>query len=112
MGTTLEQLNADARQHCDGCERCDVLKESSAICGGKLVSFVNGLCPRGLWDHSAKIEHKPKASAGFVEICMGRHLEWPVKAWERIQACPLHGRKYRVPRALFNEIRDQWQGGD
>ena len=107
---TLEQLNADARQHCNGCAKCDALRDSWAMCSGVRVGFANGTCPLGLWDHSAPIKHTPRPRVPYVQICMGRHLEWPVKVWEQIQKCPLHGRKYHVPRELYDAIKDEWLG--
>ena len=49
----------DAQQHCRTCPNAGRVGNSSVDCDGVLRAYANGLCPRGLWDHSAKIEHKP-----------------------------------------------------
>lgn len=110
MGITLVQLRDDATQHCRTCPRASRIGNASVTCDGTLIAYANGVCPLGLWDHSAPIVHAPQPRVPYVQICMGRHLEWPVKVWEQIQKCPLHGRKYHVPRELYDAIKDEWLG--
>ncbi len=103
---TLDQLNADARQHCDGCERCETLKDSWVMCSGVRVGFVNGKCPIERWDHSAPIEHEPTTRVRLYKLCVERIAEeWP-QDWQaklRAAAVRTSGRAILIPRALYDE---------
>ena len=102
---TLTQRIADARQHCDGCENRETLKDSWVMCSGVRVGFVNGRCPRELWDHSAPIE-KSKPAEPVYHLCKERIVEeWDDDWQQRIRASAIHetDRRIAIPLDLYEE---------
>ena len=112
---TRDDLIADARQHCETCPRWKTLNPSSVVCEGKMVPMSVGRCPDGLWDHSAPqpvVVRKARAAREpeTVDVCFHKFREWPVAVWEQIQKCPLVGSRFKVPREMYERIKDEWIG--
>lgn len=103
---TLQQRRQAAQDVCRTCEHCETEDGTRVDCerAEKPVAYSVGKCPLGMWDHSETI--RAEAST-YVMICLGQHLKWPVAAWEVIQAQPLIGTKYRVPRDVWERVKDQ-----
>jgi hypothetical protein len=98
----LQELRQVAASHCSTCPHNTGSDPARVLCDGVSTPYGVGKCKLGKWDHSAPVKFE-----SYVYICPGHHLKWPVATWQRIQAFGLHGGKYRVPRAIYDAIRDQ-----
>lgn len=94
-------MNACTHFNQKSCVRAP-LRPSEGTCA-LCSSFVDSGKPRGAV--AVTVKRRP-VDPGFVMICLGKHLQWTVAAWERIAACELVGTQYKVPRALYEELKD------
>lgn len=104
MATSLNiiERREAAQVHCRGCASAGRIGNASVDCDGKSVAYAQGVCKRGLWDHSGKIEYVP----AFYELCRERlteewGLEWQAKI--RAGAVRETKKKYILPIALYEE---------
>lgn len=104
---TRDELIADARQHCEGCPKCERLNPGSVVCEGKMVPMSVGRCPDGLWDHSTP---QPvvvrKTRERTATLCKERLSEEWGEEWQaKILAAVIRetAKKYVLPIALYEE---------